>query len=297
MIHAENLWKKFGRHEALRGLNMNVPEGSAYALIGVNGAGKTTTIKTILNFHEPTSGVVKALGVDSRQLSPRELAQIGYVSVTQDLPGGLTVRQYTDYLRPFYPTWDRDLEHELHKKLLLPPDSKIRDLSHGMRIKMALASALPYRPKLLVLDEPFSGLDTLVRDEFMDELLRQAGDMTIFVSTHELGEIETVATHIGFIDKGQMLFEEPIEDLTQRFREIRITFDHEAVVPAQTRGEWIQGKATGNVLVFVDTRFSRETIGEQVRGAFPGVTNIDVEPMSLRAIFTTLAREARKESL
>src|SRR5580698_11215101 len=110
MIQADNLWKTFGRHEALRGLSFSVPEGSAYALIGENGAGKTTAIRILMNILEAERGSAAVLGVDSRRISPRELAQIGYVSENQDIPNALTVAEYLDYLRPFYPTWDRALE-------------------------------------------------------------------------------------------------------------------------------------------------------------------------------------------
>ena len=187
MIRVDNLWKKFGRHDALRGLSFSVPEGSAFALIGANGAGKTTTIKVLMNIIEPSRGSATMLGVDSRKISPRELSQIGYVSENQDMPLALRVAEYLDYLRPFYPQWDRALEASILRQLRLPMDRRIGDLSHGMRMKMSLACALPFRPKLLILDEPFSGLDPLVRDEFMEGLLQQAGEMTVLISSHELG--------------------------------------------------------------------------------------------------------------
>lgn len=297
MIQVENLWKKFGRHDALRGLTFNVPSGSAYALIGSNGAGKTTTIKTIMNILQPTRGRVTTLGVDSQALSPVHLAQIGYVSESQDMPGALTVEQYVGYLRPFYPRWDKDLEHEIRRQLRLPADRRIRDLSHGMRIKMALACALPYRPRLLVLDEPFSGLDPLVREEFMSELLAQAGEMTVLISTHELGEIEGVASHVGFLEEGRLLFEEAMENLTARFREVRVTLDQEAAIPREVPRGWLHVQPLGSVLTFVDTHFSEGAIGERVRSQLSGVRNIETEPMSLRSIFTTLARAARDGGL
>src|SRR5208282_3521216 len=130
-----------------------------------------------------------------------------------------------------YPQWDCNLESSILRQLRLPSDRKIGNLSHGMRMKMALACALPYRPKLLVLDEPFSGLDPLVRDEFMEGLLEQAGEMTILISSHELSEIDGVATHIAFLDQGRMLFEESMSELTGRFREVRVMLDGVASVP------------------------------------------------------------------
>jgi len=293
MIRVENLWKKFGRFDALRGLSFDVPEASAFALIGANGAGKTTTIKILMNILEPTRGSAGLLGVDSRKVSPRELRQIGYVSENQDMPARLTVEEYVAYLRPFYPTWDRDLEASIARQLRLPLERKIGDLSHGMRMKMALMCALPYRPKLLVLDEPFSGLDPLVRDEFMEGLLEQAGEMTILISSHELGEIDGVATHVAFLDEGQLLFQESMSDLTGRFREVQVTLEIEAARPAQVPKEWLEMRAIGNVLTFVDTRFDKNGLSERIRARVEGVRGIDAQPMVLRSIFTTLARAAR----
>jgi ABC-2 type transport system ATP-binding protein len=293
MIRVENLWKKFGRFDALRGLSFEVPQGSAFAMIGANGAGKTTTIKVLMNIIEPTRGSATILGVDSRKVSPRELAQIGYVSENQDMPPRLTVGEYVAYLRPFYSTWDRELESSIARQLRLPLERKIGDLSHGMRMKMALMCALPYRPKLLILDEPFSGLDPLVRDEFMEGLLGQAGEMTILISSHELGEIDGVATHVAFLDEGKLLFQESMSELIGRFREVHVTLEVEGAEPRQAPKEWMQMRALGNVLTFVDTRFDENGLGERVRSRIHGVRGIDVQPMPLRSIFTTLARAAR----
>jgi ABC-2 type transport system ATP-binding protein len=293
MIRADNVWKKFGRHEALRGLSFRVPEGSAFALIGSNGAGKTTAIKVLMNIITPSSGSATMLDVDSRKLSPRELSQIGYVSESQDMPERMTVAEYLDYLRPFYATWDRELEASLLRLLRLPPHRRIGDLSHGMRMKMGLACALPFRPKVLVLDEPFSGLDPLIRDEFMESMLQQASEMTVLVSSHELGEIENFATHVGFLDEGKLMFEESMADLTERFREVRVTLEREASTPEPLPGDWLSVKARGTVLTFVDAHFSEDSVGERVRSLLEGVRRIDIQPMALRAIFTTLARSAR----
>jgi ABC-2 type transport system ATP-binding protein len=293
MIRADNLWKQFGRHNALRGLSLAVPEGSAFALIGANGAGKTTTIKVLMNIIEPSRGSATVLGVDSRKISPRELSQIGYVSENQDMPDRLTVAQYLDYLRPFYPRWDAGLEASILRQLRLPAERKIGDLSHGMRMKMALACALPFRPKLLILDEPFSGLDPLVRDEFMEGLLQQAGEMTVLISSHELGEIDGVATHVAFLDEGRLLFEESMSDLSGRFREVHVTVGREASAPLQLPKNWLHVRAAGSVLRFVDSQFSEDSLGERIRSVVGDVRGIDAQPMGLRSIFTTLARAAR----
>jgi ABC-2 type transport system ATP-binding protein len=296
IIQTYDLQKSYGHTDALRGLSLSVPEGSAFALIGANGAGKTTTIKVLMNILTPSGGRASVLGVDSRKLSPREMGQIGYVSENQDMPARLTVAQYLRFLRPFYPSWDRSLESSILSQLRLPPEQKIGHLSHGMRLKMCLACALPYKPRLLVLDEPFSGLDPLVRDEFMEGLLAQAGPTTILISSHELGDIEGLITHVAFIDQGKLLFQEPMEELTGRLREVRVTLVHEAVVPATTPSTWLQVRAAGNVLSFVDSRFSEGELQARVFSAVPGVRNIDVQPINLRSIFTALARDAQSKA-
>jgi ABC-2 type transport system ATP-binding protein len=293
VIHIEDLWKKFGRFSALRGLTFSVPEGSAFAMIGANGAGKTTTIKVLMNILEPSSGFTTVLGVDSRRLSPRELAQIGYVSENQDMPSRLTAGEYLAYLRRFYPTWDRDLEASILRQLRLPTERKIGHLSHGMRMKMALVCALAYRPKLLILDEPFSGLDPLVRDEFMEGLLNQAGEMTILISSHELAEIDGVATHVAFLDEGRLLFREAMSDLMGRFREVHVVLDGDATQPKPNGADWMQVRTVGNTLTFVDPHFDQRSLNERVRSRLAGVRGIEAQPMALRTIFTTLARAAR----
>jgi ABC-2 type transport system ATP-binding protein len=293
MIQVNNLWKKFGRHEALQGLSFAVPQGSAYALIGANGAGKTTTIKVLMNILEPTRGSATVLGVDSRKISPRELNRIGYVSENQDMPSRLSVGEYLAYLRAFYPTWDPDLEASILRQLRLPTERKIGHLSHGMRMKMALACALAYRPRLLILDEPFSGLDPLVRDEFMEELLNQAGEMTILISSHELGEIDGVATHVAFLDEGKLLFRESMTDLMGRFREVHAVLDGQPKQLKPAAADWMQVRTVGNTLTFVDPHFDQRSLNERVRSQLAGVRGIETQPMPLRTIFTTLARAAR----
>ena len=293
MIRAENLWKKFGRHEALRGLSLTVPEGSSYALIGANGAGNTTTIRVLMNILEAERGQATVMGMDSRRLSPRELAQIGYVSENQEMPASLRVGEYLDYLRPFYAGWDRDLEGSIVRHLGLPLERRIGHLSHGMRMKMGLACALPFRPRLLILDEPFSGLDPLVRDEFMESLLPQADEMTVLISSHELSEIEGMASHVAYLDEGKLLFEESMSDLSARFREVHVTLDREAAAPGRAPAEWLNVRASGNVLMFVDSLFSEERLGAAMGSMNGAVRNVDAKPMGLRSIFTALARSRK----
>ena len=293
IIQSDALNKSFRRHDAVRGISLAVPEGSIYALIGPNGAGKTTTIKTLLNILTPTSGRAEVLGLDSRRLSAAEFSKIGYVSENQELPRRFTVGAYLEYLRPFYPTWDKSLERELVSDLQLPLDRKIRELSHGMRMKASLACALCFRPQLLVLDEPFSGLDPLVRDELMERLLQQADEMTVFLSSHELDEIEGSTTYIGYLENGRLLFQESMAQLSGRVREVRVTMNHDARVPQQPPENWINVSAAGNVLSFVDVRYESSALQSAVNTLLTDIKEVDIQPVALRSIFTALARSGR----
>src|ERR1700733_7593386 len=218
ILQAEDLWKTYGHFDAVQGVYIRVPEGSIFALIGASGAGKTTLIKLLMNILTPTRGSATILGVDSRAIGPQVLQNIGYVSENQALPGRLRVRDCFDYLRPYYPRWDRMLEDTLRDQLRLPGERRIRHLSHGMRLKMALACALCFRPRLLVLDEPFSGLDALVRDELAEGFLQQAAGLTVLISSHELAEIERIATHVAFLGAGRLLFQGTMSALREHGR-------------------------------------------------------------------------------
>ena len=132
----------------------------------------------------------------------------------------LKVSQFFDYLRPCYPTWDAHLEQQLRTQLRLPPGRRIGELSHGGRLKLALACALAYHPKLLVLDEPFSGLDAPTWDEMIGEFLREPRQMSIMISSHELDEVERLASHVAFLDEGRLLFQGALTELREHAREV-----------------------------------------------------------------------------
>ena len=176
VIHTEGLNKQFGKTVAVDSIGLSVPEGSIYALVGANGAGKTTLIKLLMNILRPDSGSAHVLGIASRDLTGAAFNRIGYVSENQELPDGMTVGGMLSYFQLFYPTWDRALEQQLVRQFDLPLNCKLKQLSRGMKMKASFASSLAYRPSLIVLDEPFSGLNPLARDELIEGLIERAGD-------------------------------------------------------------------------------------------------------------------------
>jgi ABC-2 type transport system ATP-binding protein len=159
-----------------------------------------------------------------------------------------------------------------------------------------LAAALPFRPALLILDEPLSGLDPLVRDEVMESLLAQAGDMTIVISSHELAEIEGCATDVAFLDHGRLVFQEPMETLTGRFRDVSITLDDAGAAPASLPRTWLSPRRVGHTLQFIDTAFTGDAALAAQAATLGGVKSIDARGMSLRDISKTLMRAYRQEA-
>jgi ABC-2 type transport system ATP-binding protein len=296
VFRAAGLSKRYGKAAVLDGLDFEVPEGSVFGLIGPNGAGKTTTIKIMMNILKPTAGRVEVLGVDSRALGPDDLTRIGYVSENQEMPGWMTVRYLMAYLKPFYPAWDDARAAELLRGFELPPDRELRHLSRGMWMKAALASSLAYRPRLLVLDEPFSGLDPLVREDLIAGLLDSAAETTILISSHDLGDIETFASHIGYLDGGRLKFSEEMTSLGARFREIEVTLNGSARVAAESDWppEWLRRESTPALARFVDSRFDSERNRNDISRVFGEVKQVSVQAMPLRAIFVTLARHGGK---
>ncbi|HUS06552.1 MAG TPA: ABC transporter ATP-binding protein, partial [Bryobacteraceae bacterium] len=239
LLRTEQLTKVFPRVEALHNLTIDVPEGSVFTLMGANGAGKTTAIKTVLNIHSPTSGRAEVVGTDSRSLAAHQFAQIGYVSENQQIPGWMTVGYFLSYARNFYPRWrDKDAA-ELVRVYELPLDRTLNALSRGMRLKAMLAAALAFRPRLIVLDEPFSGLDVLVREQLVESILARTPEATVFLASHDLAEIESFATHIAYLNAGRLAFVNEIGTLLDRFREIEITLDVARDLPTELPSNWL----------------------------------------------------------
>jgi ABC-2 type transport system ATP-binding protein len=294
ILRTSGLSKRFGRTLALDRLTFDVSEGSVYGLIGPNGAGKTTAIKTLMNIVDPTSGRAEVLGADSRRLLPRHFVKIGYVSENQEMPEWMAVEHLLAYLKPFYPAWDDRRARELLDRFELPRSRQLRQLSRGMRMKAVLVASLAYRPALLVLDEPFSGLDALVRDELIEGLVESAEETTILISSHDLAEIESFATHFGYLDHGRLHFSEEMRTLTARFREVEVTVDAAPLLPVEWPSSWLNPDASAAVVRFVESRFDDERTVTDVRRLFGEAARIAIDPMPLRAIFVALARSSRQ---
>ena len=292
-IHTESLSKRFGRTVALDSVTLAVPEGAIYALVGANGAGKTTLIKLLMNILRPTAGSAQVLGIPSAKFTGAAFTRIGYVSENQELPDGMTVAGMLDYFRPFYPNWDRSLEQQLVRQFELPLKRKLKHLSRGMKMKASFASSLAYRPSLIILDEPFSGLDPLVRDELIEGLIERAPETTIFLSSHDLAEIESFSSHVGYLQQGRLLFSEEMSTLANRFRDVTITLSSPSSLPANLPAAWLDPQTADCVLRFVDSGFNEASSQRDLAQRFPTARDIAFEPMTLRQIFLAIAKARR----
>jgi len=294
-VETHALTKRFRKVEAVSDLDMRIEAGSIYALMGPNGAGKTTLIKMLMNLVSPTAGRAVILGIAASTLRGRQLESIGYVSENQKLPDWMTVGQFLRYWRPFYPSWDGALEEHLTERFALPLNRKLKNLSRGMRMKASLASALAFRPKLLVLDEPLSGLDPLVRDDLIEALLEQAVHSTVLISSHDLAEIDTFATHVGFMDDGRLRFSGPISEVRRRFRRVEVSADASLPVPSETPGKWLHFSIDGPRASWVETEWDESAGAQSAIDAF-GNVSITSSPLTLREVFLTLAKKRGSSS-
>jgi len=294
-IETSDLGKSFGNNAAVKGLNLAVPEGIVFAFLGPNGAGKTTTIKMLMNIIRPSQGEASVLGIKSTQLGAKDFAQIGYVSENQEIPDWMTVGRLINYCKAFYPTWDDAFCDRLLKQYQLPLGRPLKSLSRGMRMKATLVSSLVYRPRLLVLDEPFSGLDVLVRDEFVRGVLElsEQEKWTVFVSSHDIDEVERLADWVGIMKEGELQLCEPVSSLQGRFRKIDAVLSTDGNGVGQVPESWLLMERAGHRLSFIESQYLEGNTERELQQRLPGCKQIDATPLSLREIFLTLARTYR----
>lgn len=298
IIELENLTKTFRKVPAVNNLSLSIPEGSVTAFLGPNGAGKTTTIKCLLNLQTPDSGTARLLGCDSRKLGPRQLQRIGYVSENQDLPGWMNVTQFLDYLRPMYPDWDRDFEKKLAHEFALPMKTRLRSLSRGQRMKAALLSSLAYRPQVVILDEPFSGLDTLVRDEFLHGLLEltEVEGWSVLISSHDIEEVQRLCDRVTILNQGHLEINESTDHLIERFRQVTVTFPDTPELPLGLPSSWFTAQVVGRTIRLIDQQADEVKLRKLVEAHFPTATHHESSSLTLREIFVAFAKSFRSSN-
>ena len=286
VISARNLSKTFrGGVVAVSGLDLDVPAGSVYGLIGRNGAGKTTTLRLLMGLLRPDSGEARVLGADLWQ-APREIRQrVGYVSQSQQLPGWMTLDELCRSNACFYGRWDEALAQRLARRWELSRKRPIAHLSGGEQRQAAILLALAAQPEVLFLDEPAAGLDPIARRALLAGLvdcLTQESGCTIMFSTHHIGDLERIGDRVGMMDRGRIVKSLRLDEWLDRVRRVQVVFNTDTVphgfsIPAARRIR-IEGPVATAVV-----ELANEDQLTPLR-SIPGA-RVNVFPMNLEEIF------------
>ncbi|MEW6303830.1 MAG: ABC transporter ATP-binding protein [Verrucomicrobiota bacterium] len=238
VIAVTGLSRQFGSKAALDDVSLYVPRGCVFGLVGENGAGKTTLIKHLLGLFRAQSGAVRVFGLDPIAHTVEVLGRLGYLSENRDLPAWMRVDELLRYTEGFYPRWDRGYAEQLREQFALNPSARVRTLSQGQHAKLGLLLALAYRPELLLLDEPSSGLDPLVRRDILEAIIRSVAEegRTVLFSSHLLDEVERVSDHLAMIHQGRVVFAGPLDQVKQSHRRLTLRFETALAAPPKLAG-------------------------------------------------------------
>jgi ABC-2 type transport system ATP-binding protein len=305
IIETHQLKRSFGKNDAVAGIDLTVPEGSKFALLGPNGAGKTTTLKLLVNILFPTSGSAEIFGVCSRRLGPAEFQKIGYVSENQQLPEWMSLGAFLKYCKGLYPLWDDAWCATLLDTFGLPPERRLKEMSRGMKMKAALLSSLAYRPKVLILDEPFSGLDIASRAEFLEgiHIASAQSSLSVIVSSHDMEEVLQLADRIAYIDAGVLHLQDSTARLRQAFRRVEAVV--EKVLPTGNLSQppplpptrWMDFHQEQGRISFVDREFEGNRVDAELRGMGWRIVSREATEMSLMEIVVALSKPASRAAL
>lgn len=285
VIETAELKKNYGKHEAVRGINLSVRAGSVCAFLGQNGAGKSSTIKMLLGMIHPTSGTARVLGhpIDNENESLLIRKKVAFVAEDKRLYDYMTVNQIIRFTKSFFPHWDETLERRLLDQFELPPERRIRQLSKGMRTKLALLLGFARGCELLILDEPTEGLDPVAIEDVLQIVVSLAAQgTTIFFSSHQIAEVEQVADHVLMIDRGKLVLDAPMDQVKEQYRHIQLVFP-EPVDERDLRVPGIERIHVEGRTVSLVASHDVDAILQHVRMLHAG--SIDVLPISLKEIF------------
>jgi ABC-2 type transport system ATP-binding protein len=227
IVEIDHLSRSFGRTQALSDVTLRIEQGGVFVLVGENGAGKTTLIKHILGLLKARQGSVRVFGLNPVSEPANVLGRIGYLSEDRDMPEWMTVAQLRRYNRAFFPGWDEAFANQLQDQFELDPAQRIKQLSRGQRARAGLLIALAHRPDLLILDEPSSGLDPVVRKDILSAIIRTVADegRTVLFSSHLLDEVERVADWVTFLHHGRVALNAPLHDILHSHRRLVLRFE------------------------------------------------------------------------
>lgn len=289
-LAAEEITVRYGKRVAVDGVSLSVPTGSVYALLGRNGAGKSSLIRVLLGLLRPDRGGAALLGEDAWRHRARLMERIGVVAEEADAPPDMRVRDLAWMSSRLYARWQQGAFDERLTRFGIESSSRFGELSKGQKKQVALALALAAAPELIVLDDPTLGLDVVARKSLFEEVIADMADrgLTVFIATHDLGAIESIADRVGILERGRLVLDEELETLKSRFRRIRFAGSAatlaEAKLNVATSLPW--GSGTEAVATnYDDLAFDR--LRQQARTA-------EVVPMSLEEIFGAVVGEEKR---
>ena len=287
-IAIEGLTHRFGRLTAVDDLQLEVPAGTVCGFLGRNGAGKTTTIQILMNLLQPTAGRAEVLGLDPASDFLALRRQVGYVAENRVMYGWMKVRELVWFTGQFYETWNQDRVNGLIERFGLDPEQKVKHLSRGMNAQLALTLALGHEPRLLVLDEPASGLDVVVRRDFLESIigLIQEEGRTVFMSSHLVHEVERVADRVAILEQGRLLVEGPVDEVKGSVRRVSVRMPEDAgpLTGISGLGE-VQGTGAHRLLTVVG--YGEE---QAARIQAQGGHIVEVDGLGLEEAFVAYAR-------
>lgn len=233
VVQISGVSRSFGKTIALDDVDLTVPQGCVVGLVGENGAGKTTLLKHVLGLFRARTGSVRVFGRDPVAEPESVLGEIGYLSEVRDLPDWMRIGELMSYTRAFFPSWDDTFAEELREMFELSLDQKIKTLSRGQRARAGLIAAIAHRPQLLVLDEPSSGLDPVVRRDILSAIIRTVADegRTVLFSSHLLDEVQRVSDHVAMLHLGKMLLTSPLDDVLTSHHRLTVRFEQPQDTP------------------------------------------------------------------
>ncbi len=249
IVEVEHLSRQFGKMLALDNVSLQMQPGLVYGLVGANGAGKTTLLKHLLGLLRARQGSVRVFDLDPVKHPVEVLSRIGYLSEERDLPNWMRIDELMSYSAAYYPGWDHPYAEELLKTFGLDTSKKIKQLSKGMRAQAGLVAAVAHHPELLLLDEPSTGLDAVVRKDILNAIIRAVADngRTAIFSSHLLDEVELMSDHLFMINQGKLVLEGSLDSIRQKHHVLTVQLQSgcdslpmvEGVLSAEQRGtDW-----------------------------------------------------------